>query len=177
MNMHEHLLDRNFDVTKYSGVVVTEETVTFPLWNLSGQFVGFQVYNPSQPKHEVGDPRLQKYFSWVTKPCASKNAELAVWGLETLSWTDRFLFLTEGVFDAARLHWHGLPAVAVLSNNPVHLAAWLRGLPQTTVACVQGDTAGQRLAKFGQHVVRCPEPEDVGSLTEADFMRLFAPWL
>ena len=177
MSMRDHLLSRFFDVTKYSGVMVEDEFVTLPLWNLSGQMVGVQTYNPSQPKKEVGDPQLQKYFSWVTKPCASKNAELAVWGLETVNWTDRFLFLTEGIFDASRLHWHGLPAVAVLSNNPVHLASWFRDLRQTTVACVQGDKAGQKLANFGQHVVRLPENEDVNSLKEEAFAELFAPWL
>jgi hypothetical protein len=177
MNMHEHLLDRNFDVTKYPGVAVTEETVTFPLWNLSGQMVGFQCYNPSQPKHEVGDPRLQKYFSWVTKPTASKNAELAVWGLETVHWADRVLFLTEGVFDACRLHMFGLPAVAVMSNNPAHLTGWLMGLPSTKVACVQGDKAGKALAKYGDRCVMLPDGKDVGDLDNREFLRLFEEWL
>ena len=175
--MLAHLHSRYFDPTRYSGVTVTPEGMSVMLWNLSGQAVGWQCYNPSQPKKEVGDPKLQKYFSWVTKPAASKNAELAVWGLETVHWTDKVLFLTEGVFDAARLHWHGLPAVAVLSNNPVHLATWFLGLRQATVACVQGDKAGKALAKFGQYVVRLPENEDVNSLTEDKFKELFAPWL
>lgn len=177
MSMHEHLLSRFFDPSLYSGVAVTEDTATFPLWNLSGQFVGYQTYNPSQPKKEVGDPKLQKYFSWVTKPCASKNAELAVWGLETVHWTDKVLFLTEGVFDAARLHWHGLPAVACLSNNPAHLTGWLMGLPSRKVACVQGDAAGKKLAKYGHECVMLPEGKDVNDLSEADFKRLFAKWL
>lgn len=177
MNMHEHLLSRWFDPMKYSGVQVNESDCVFPLWNMSGQFVGFQTYNPSQPKHEVGDPRLQKYFSWVTKPCASKNAELAVWGLETVHWTDKVVFLTEGVFDAARLHWHGLPAVAVLSNNPVHLTGWLMALPGRKVACVQGDKAGLKLARFGDEAVFLPESDDVGSLTEAKFLEVFAKWI
>src|ERR1700741_4023271 len=141
MTMNDHLLSRHFDVSKDPHVAVTEESCTFPLWNLSGQMVGYQTYNPSQPKKEVGDPKLQKYFSWVTKPCASKNGELAVWGLETLTKDTKYLFLTEGVFDAARLHWHGLDAVATFSNNPAHLTEWLFGLNVITVACVPGDAA------------------------------------
>lgn len=175
--MHEHLKLRYFNPELYSGVTVTDEIVTLPLWNLSGQMVGYQCYHPSQPKKEVGDPRLQKYFSWVTKPCASKNAELAVWGLETVKWTDKVLFLTEGVFDCARLHWHGLPAVAVLSNNPVHLSGWLMALTSRKVACVQGDKAGRALAKYGDEAVYLPECEDVSSLTEAQFIEYFGRWL
>ena len=175
--MAEHLRGRWFDTAKYPNVVVTDDVATFPLYNMSGQYVGYQTYNPSQPKKEVGDPRLQKYFSWVTKPCASKNAELAVWGLETVHWTDGFLFLTEGVFDACRLHWHGLPAVAVLSNNPVHLGGWLMALPSTKVACVQGDKAGRNLAKFGDEKVFLPEGKDVGDLTEMEFATFFGKYL
>ena len=177
MQMNEHLLSRWFDVAKYPNVTVTHDCVTFPLYNMSGRMVGYQTYNPSQPKHEVGDPRLQKYFSWVTKPCASKNAELAVWGLETVSWTDEVLFLTEGVFDACRLHWHGLPAVACLSNNPVHLCSWLAALPSKKVACVQGDNAGRQLAKYGDTQVWLPESKDVGDLTEHELLQLFARWI
>ena len=177
MNMQEHLRSRWFDTAKYPNATVTDESATFPLFNMSGQMVGFQVYNPLQPKKEVGDPMLQKYFSWVTKPCASKNAELAVWGLETVDWTDEVLFLTEGVFDACRLHWDGLPAVACLSNNPVHLTSWFKALPSHKVACVQGDAAGNKLAKFGDSCVMLPENNDVGSLTDAEFTKLFAKYL
>jgi len=175
--MLSHLTSRFFNPTLYSGVTITDEGMTVLLWNLSGKPVGFQCYNPSQPKKEVGDPRLQKYYSWVTKPCASKNAELAVWGLETVHWTDKYLFLTEGVFDACRLHWHGLPAVAVLSNNPVHLGGWLMALPSTKVACVQGDKAGRNLAKFGDEKVWLPEGKDVGDLTEMEFAAFFGKYL
>ena len=177
MTMLTHLFSRYFDPSKYAGVTVTEECVTLPLWNLSGQWVGYQTYSPSQPKKEVGDPKLQKYFSWVTKPAASKNAELAVWGLETVSWTDKVLFLTEGVFDAARLHWHGLPAVATLSNNPVHLTSWLKTMPSVKVACVQGDTAGQKLTKYGDECVMLPEGKDIGDLENREFLRTFEKWL
>lgn len=175
--MLTHLRSRYFDPQRYSSLTVTDKMMTVMLWNLSGQAVGFQTYSPSQPKKEVGDPKLQKYFSWVTKPCASKDAHLAVWGLETVRWTDKFLFLTEGVFDAARLHWHGLPAVAVMGNNPKHLTGWLMGMPQRKVACVQGDAAGKKLAKYGAECVFLPEGKDVGDLTEEEFKELFAKWL
>ena len=177
LEMLKHLESRWLDVAKYPNVTVTEEMVTFPLFNFSNKMVGIQIYNPTQPKKEVGDPRLQKYFSYVTKPCASKNAELAVWGLETVHWDDPILFLTEGIFDAARLHYFGLPAVAVLSNNPTHLSGWLMALPSTKIACVQGDAAGKKLAKFGDLRVMLPEGRDVSDLTVGEFKNHFGRWL
>lgn len=177
MNMQDHLRSRWFDTTLYPNVTVAEESATFPLWNMSGQMVGFQSYNPHLPKLHVDDPTLARYFTWVTKPCASKNGELAVWGLETVHWADPVLFLTEGVFDACRLHWNGLPAVAVLSNNPVHLVGWLKALPSTKVACVQGDKAGRKLAKYGDKRVFLPEGHDIGDLPEHDFQQVFKEFL
>jgi hypothetical protein len=177
MNMTEHLLSRWFDQTKYPNATLHENQLTLPLYNMSGKFVGYQTYNPTLPKLHVDDPRLARYFTWVTKPCGSKNAEVAVWGLETVNWYDKVLFLTEGVFDACRLHWHGFPAVAVLSNNPVHLRSWLKALPSKKVACVQGDAAGMKLAKFGDYQVFLPAGKDVGDLTESELEQCFARFL
>ena len=175
--MTDHLLSRWFDTAKYPNVVVTDDIVFLPLYNMSGKVVGYQTYNPSQPKKEVGDYLKQKYCLWITRPAASKNGELAVWGLETVEWTDKILFLTEGVFDACRLHWHGLPAVAVLGNNPLPLCSWLDALPSKKVACVQGDKAGLNLAKFGDEKVWLPKDKDVGDLTEMEFAAYFGKYL
>lgn len=177
MDMNEHLLDRNFQLSLYPNVAVTEDVVTFPLYNLSGQMVGYQTYNPSLPKLHIDDPKLARYYTYVTKPTASKNSELAVWGLETVKWNDSVLFLTEGIFDACRLHMFALPAIAVLSNNPVHLTSWLKTMPSVKVACVQGDTAGQKLAKYGDECVMLPEGKDIGDLKNREFLRTFEKWL
>ena len=175
--MLAHLKSRWLDTEKYPNMTVTETLVTFPMFNLSGQMVGYQTYNPGAPKREVGNPFEQRYWSHTTKPCASKNSELVVWGLETVSWDDRVLFLTEGIFDAARLHWHGLPAVAVMGCNPVHLGGWLKAMPHLKLACVQGDNAGMKLAKYGDRCIYLPEGQDVGSLPEEEFLKTFARWL
>lgn len=177
MCLNDHLLSRYLDVTKYSNVDLDGAQATFPLWNMSGKMVGYQTYNPTLPKVHVDNPREARYFTWVTKPSASPNSELAVWGLETVHWTDKVLFLTEGVFDAARLHWHGLPAVAVLGNNPKPLLSWLYALPSHKVACVQGDQAGMKLAKFGDSALFLPTGHDVGDLSEEQFMDVFGKYL
>ena len=174
--MYSHLKQRWFDVSKYPNVVVTDEDVTFPLFNTSGKMIGYQKYNPSLPKLRGNDPKLMRYFTWVTKAAVGAPSELAVWGLETVHWDDRILFVTEGVFDACRLHWYGLPAIAVLSNNPAHLASWLRTTPSLKIACVQGDTAGVELAKYGDKQIWLPTNKDVGNLTAEEFVEHFAEW-
>jgi hypothetical protein len=65
----------------------------------------------------------------------------------------------------------------VLGCNPQHLTGWLKTLPAFKVACVQGDTAGKKLAAFGDAVVMLPAGKDVGDLTEAEFEELFRKYL
>lgn len=170
MDLHAHLKERFFNTELYSGVVFDDEfdCVSFMLWNLSGKPVGFQTYSPLLPKAHVDNPRKAKYFTWTTK------GENVCWGLETLSTLDtRVVYLTEGVFDACRFHWHGKAALAMLTNKPVHLRNWLSCLPYKTVAAVQGDAAGRKLAAFADSAVFLPENEDVGSLSEQQFRDLF----
>ena len=175
--MYEHLKKRWCDVSKYPNIVVTEQDVTFPLFNLSGKMVGYQKYNPSAQRLPGNDPKLGRYFTYATRTGIGRMTESAVWGLETVSWNDSVLFVAEGIFDACRLHWYGLPAIAVLSNNPANLKSWLRTLPCTKIACVQGDAAGKLLAKYGDRQVWLPQGSDVGDVTVAEFEKLFATWL
>jgi hypothetical protein len=164
--MREHLKTRFFNPDLYSSITVTDTELTVLLWNLTGQAVGYQVYNPAKPK-KAKERSEMKYFTHVT---AGQNA---VWGLETLEWNSPFVFVTEGIFDACRLHYHGFPAIAVLSNNPTHLNSWFSSLPQITIAAVQGDKAGQVLASITDRAIYLPKNEDVGSITEEDFDSMF----
>lgn len=52
MDLLEHLKSRHYDTTKYKNHVVDEDNkiLTVYLTNLSGQFVGFQQYNPKAMK-------------------------------------------------------------------------------------------------------------------------------
>jgi len=170
LNMSLHLAERYFNPNFYSGVSVTDDELTVMLWNLSGQMCGYQIYNPNKPK-KAKEPRDAKYFTHVTK------GKDAVWGTETVEWNSPFVFVTEGIFDAARLHYHGLPAVAVLGNNPKSMSGWLMELPQDTVAAVQGDTAGLMLALSTNRAVFLPEGHDVSSLPEKEFMELFRQFM
>ena len=83
---------RELNPSLYSGVTEHNNVYTFPLWNLSGQLVG--------------------YFTYLPK---STNT---AWGLELLNPEKPYLLVVEGVFDAVKLHNLGVNALAVLANDP-----------------------------------------------------------
>ena len=171
MDMLQHLRDRWFDPSRYRGVWIEPDvSVTVAMWNTSGQMVGYQKYQPDAPRvHTNGlDTR---YHSWFG------DHKVGVWGMETVVWDSGPLFLTEGIFDCCRLHWHGLPAVAVIASDPKHLRSWFRCLPQQLIAVCDGDNAGRKLAKYGHTVLQMPAGHDVGSLDEYEFLNFFAPYI
>ena len=145
----EHLKDRHLNVELHRPFVdEVERVATFLLWNLSGQCVGFQQYRPEGEKKPQNNPKQGKYYTFRKQPT------LSVWGVESLHLTPHVVFLTEGVFDAARLTERGYSAIAVLSNNPTpDLKNWLMCLNRKVVAVCDNDTAGRRLARFGDQCV------------------------
>ena len=125
-------------VSEYDG------TATFLLWNLSGQIVGFQQYRPFVYEKNTNNPRDARYFT-ITKP-----GTVVVWGCEYLHLSPNVVFVTEGIFDAARFHKYGYSAIATLgsslSNDTVR---WLHSLSRTIVTILDNDDAGKKLAKVG----------------------------
>lgn len=168
--VEQKLRERHLDPTKYH-VSWDEEVATFSLFNLSGQMVGYQNYRWNSNKKKNNDPRESRYYTWMEKD------KLAVWGLETFYYRNDLLFLTEGVFDAVRLHNLGLPAIAVLSNNPKKLRGWLRTLNRHVVAICDGDKAGRQLAKLGDEAVILNDDEDLGDLSEKKVKKVVDKWL
>lgn len=156
----QHLKNRHLDVDLHRPVVdEVERVATFYLYNLSKQFVGYQQYRPDSDKTKNNHPKEARYFTYRKQPT------LAVWGVESLHLTPHVVFLTEGVFDAARLTERGVSALAVLTNNPTKdLRNWLSMLNRKVVAVCDNDDAGRRLAKFGDVAV-FTEDKDLG---EAD---------
>ena len=173
MNMYKHLADRGLDLTLYPTVSVDVEKnmVTFPLYNLSHDLVGYQTYKPDAPKVRGNkDPNTQKYWNYVSTEGTKKK--LAVWGLETVNWRDRVLYLVEGVFDACKLHNMGRPCVATLCNDPKHLRNWLYTLNKKLVAFCDGDSAGNKLKNTAHDYVVLPEGKDLGDMTQDEVSRL-----
>lgn len=162
--LREHLKNRHLH-TKLYAMVVDEESriVTFFLFNLSNKVVGYHQYRPDADKTRNNDPKLSRYYTYVTK------GELPVFGLETLTGNpNETVYLTEGVFDVCRLHNYGLPALAVLSNHPKHLRNFLNLLPNPKVAVCDGDAAGRKLANLVKSAIFLPEGKDLGDLTEPE---------
>ena len=141
----EHLRDRHLDLELHRPVVdEVNRVATFYLYNLSGQLVGFQQYRPEGEKKRQNHAREGRYYTYRKQPT------LAFWGVESLHLSPNVVFLTEGVFDAARLTEQGYSALAVLSNNPSpDLRNWLTMLNRKVVAVCDNDDAGRKLAKFG----------------------------
>lgn len=166
-SVKEHLVGRHLNLELHRPVVdEVERVATFCLWNLSGQLVGYQQYRPEGEKKPQNNPKQGRYFTYRTQPTH------AVWGVESLHLTPNVVFLTEGVFDAARLTNRGYSALAMLSNDPSEdVRNWLSCLNRRVVAVCDNDKAGQRLAKFGDVAV-FTEDKDLGDSSEDEVTEL-----
>jgi DNA primase len=159
--VQEHLKERHLNLELHRPMVdEVERVATFLLYNLSGQVVGYQQYRPEGEKKPQNNPKQGKYFTYRKQPT------LGVWGVESLHLSPHVVFVTEGVFDAARLTERGYSAVAVLSNNTGwDLKNWLSMLNRRVVAVCDNDDAGRKLAKFGDVSVFC-EDHDLGDSSD-----------
>jgi hypothetical protein len=174
MNVLENLKSRHFDMNVHTVWIDEDEGVaTYPLWNLTGQMVGFQQYRPAATKKKDNHPRESRYFSW------RKDKVVGVWGLESWNFSDT-LFITEGVFDAARLTARGYSAVATLSNDVDPSLAkwlWLVGKTRSVVAVCDNDAAGRKLAKAANRYHIMTEGKDLGDASDeyvTNFLREYS---
>lgn len=166
-SIRNHLISRGLDPDRI-GLITDEKTkrAYFFLYNLSGQLVGYQQYNPAGSKdvghHFRSDESkkdLMKYYTYVTGKTKDKTKEIAVWGLDTYNKDIPYLFIVEGIFDASSLHNAKVPAIAVLANDPDDkLMGWLKTLPQKRIAICDNDDAGRKLAKAGNVAYTVPSP-------------------
>ena len=163
----EHLKGRHVDLNLHRPWIDEDERVAvFYLYNLSGSIIGYQQYRPDADKMKDNHPKEGRYFTYRKQPT------LAVWGVESLHLTPHVVFLTEGVFDAARLTERGYSALAALTNNPTKdLRNWLSMLNRKVVAVCDNDAAGRRLAKFGDVAV-FTEDKDLGEADDEYVTRL-----
>jgi hypothetical protein len=176
-DIRQHLVVRGLDFSKYRVFIDDEHCIaTFPLWNLSGIFCGYQQYNPNGSKRFRNDEMsrdILKYFSFVgVENDERRNAghkRLAVWGLESIDFSPGLLFVTEGIFDAVKIHNCGLTAIAVLANDPMNLRGFLRALGRTTIAICDRDAAGRRLASSTDFAFTVPPAfHDLGEMSQAE---------
>lgn len=180
MTLHTHLKERHLNVDLYPSLTVSEEenSVTFMLWNLSGELVGYQQYKPERPKVDSSlNPRELRYFTYLKQEEHLKA--LTGFGVELLDPNKKHLFVLEGVFDSCRLHNLGLNALAMFACDPKHTKSWLSSLGYTVVPVCEGDEAGQKLEslKNSEEVVFLPEGKDLGDLTDAEVLMFFEKYL
>ena len=171
MTLTEHLRSRHLDLALHCPVIDdVADLATFYLYNLSGQLVGYQQYRRFGEKKPQNNPKDGKYFTYRKLPT------LAVWGVESLCLNTRVVFVTEGIFDAARLTARGYAALAVLSNNPTaDLANWLACLNRRVVVVADNDAAGRKLAKFG-HCCEFTTDKDLGDSSQEYVDNLLATY-
>lgn len=177
--MKSHLEERgiNFDLIT---PVIAETGVSFYLYNLSGQIVGYQFYNPNGTKkldQKKADKLLMKYFTWVGGHKKDKDKKIGVWGLESYRLDCKRIFITEGLFDAAVFHNYGECAIATLCNDPSdYLLGWLRTLPQEKIVVADNDLSGNKLWSAGDRVVFPPSSfKDANELWMQD-RKIFLEW-
>lgn len=146
--IEQHLISRRTDLALHTPITNEEDScATFLLWNLSGQLVGFQQYRPYCVKARNNHPRGMRYFTYRS------GSTLGLFGIESLHLTPNVVFVTEGVFDATRLTSLGVSAIAVLSNDPAkEVSNFLRSLARKVVVVCDNDSAGRKLAKFGDYI-------------------------
>lgn len=165
MTVEENLRSRHLDIKLHRPIIDEVEGIaTFFLWNFSGQLIGYQQYRPFVLEKKTNDPKASRYFT------LSKQPTIVVWGLESFYLRDDVVFITEGVFDAARLTYLGFPAIALLSCDPKKdTKNWLRMLNRRVIAVCDNDANGSgiKLSKFGDEAYFL-ESKDLGDSSDEE---------
>ena len=144
--------------------VIYEAGASFYLYNLSGQIVGYQHYNPTGTKalnQSKADRSLMKYFTWIGGTRKSGDKKIGVWGLESYYIGCKRIIITEGLFDAAVFHNYGECAIAILTNDPSkEVLGWLDTLCEEKIVVRDADKAGAKLEKAGNRSLIVPGHKD-----------------
>lgn len=179
-NLLTHLKERHLNLDLYSHFVSEDnDRVTFLLWNMSGQMVGFQQYTPFRDKVDNSvEARELRYYTQLTKT-DKKTQMLSAFGLDLLNPNQKYIFVCEGIFDACRLHNLGLNALALLACDPKPLKSWLWSMGYIVVPVCEGDDAGQKLQKLANSKLKVflPKSKDLGDFTEEEVQRTFEKFL
>jgi DNA primase len=164
VKIKQHLQERHLNLELHRPILDEELNIaTFLLYNLSGQLVGYQQYNPSGDKKIFNSKLEGKYYTYRNK----NQPTIAIWGLESYYLSSGPIFLTEGIFDACRMTNVGQSAFATLANNPPKdYRNWLMMLNRPIVVVYDNDAAGRKLAKFGDYVEVVPEGKDLGESSD-----------
>lgn len=145
MKLVKHLKERGMDPSLYLySKNYSANTVTFYLFNMKGDMIGYQQYRPNVNEKKKNDPKHGRYFTYLPRET------IGVFGLETLDPNDRTIYIVEGIFKAAVLHRLGFNSIAVLTSTPKHMKPWFKILRQTwnLVAIGDNDDAGKKFINY-----------------------------
>ena len=165
----DELKSRGVDPSRTYFIHDTETNNTFFfLYNLSGESIGYQKYNPDNKKG-TGLGWMGKYFTRVAKEHTG-HSKIAVYGLETYKFGKEYFFVTEGVFDVIKVHNMGEPGIANLGCSVSKQAKnWYGSLPQLKIVIQDRDDAGTELGSIGDYVYTVPEPyKDLGEMPQEE---------
>lgn len=146
MNIQEHLIKRHIDLELHQPVLDFQNcAATFLCWNFAGGLTGYQRYRPFGDRKIFNDPNLGRYYTYRNKDYPT----VTVWGLESYYVSDGPIFITEGIFDAARLTERKQSAFATLCNAPPKdYKNWFQMLNRPVIAICDNDKAGLKLADY-----------------------------
>lgn len=166
MKLIKHLEERGMNTKLYRFARNYSTTcITFYLWNMSGQMVGYQSYRPDKFEKKTNNPKLSRYFSRLKE-------KDGVFGLDVLNPADRTIYIVEGVFKAAVLHRLGYNAVAVLTSTPKRLKPWFKIMRQTwnIIAIGDNDDGGKQLVDIVGRGFQ--SPIDIDEMPDEDIIEL-----
>lgn len=162
MNLKSHLKSRYLNIDLHKPILdYNEKCATFILYNMSGNLVGYHQYRPLCDKKCDNNPKNSRYYTYKKQPT------IAVWGIESYYISDGPIFITEGLFDAARLTNKNQTAFAVLCNKPSKdYYNWFKSLTRPIVVVCDNDSAGKELSNFGDYVHHIQDFKDLGDASD-----------
>jgi hypothetical protein len=156
MNIRSHLKQRHLNTDLHPTIIDEEtNTATFLLYTLTGKLAGYQQYRPHGSKTIFNTKEQSKYYTYRNKSYPT----VTLFGIESLYSPHKPIFLTEGIFDAARMTSLNFSALATMANDPPRdYMNFLLMLNRPIIAVCDNDKAGRKLAKFG-HYTEVPETD------------------
>ena len=138
--MIEHLKNRYVDLDLHNPII-TQDTATFMLYNLSSQLVGWQRYAPKN-EHLCSNSFNGRYYTYRTQH------QIGFFGMESIKLNSPCVFVTEGIFDIVRLTQKGCAGLALLTNSPNDsMLNQLFCLGKPIIAICDNDKGGDFLKK------------------------------
>lgn len=131
--------------------------VTFPLYDITHNLIGYQQYRPDGDK-KSHEKECAKYWTHHL-PGTSR-----FWIPKTYDSSKRIVFVQEGIFSATPLVTLGHNVVAILSSDNKDALKNLRIQGHYLIGICDGDQAGKKLSRHLDDAIILPEGEDVGLL-------------